>query len=308
VAIEINLDNVQETLVSGTNIKTVNSQSLLGSGDIVISGGGSVNFGLNGEIPFMNATNDDFDYTANFTLTSGILKNVGRMDLANASRSLYVGTQAGDSEDSQSGYRDNIGLGYRALRYNTSGRNNIAIGWYSLDNISLGSDNNVAVGNQTLSSLGNYSDDNTALGGYALANLDSGYDNVAIGRDAGAKRAVGFDLESCSGGTFIGYDTRALNNASLRETVIGFEARGNGNYSVTIGASNNLNNYFRGALNVKGSGSTSATTTMLLENSSGTDLFKVLNDGKINMGVLPTSSSGLSSGDIWNDGGTLKIV
>lgn len=30
----------QETLVSGTNIKTINSQSLLGSGDIVISGGG----------------------------------------------------------------------------------------------------------------------------------------------------------------------------------------------------------------------------------------------------------------------------
>jgi len=30
---------VQETLVSGTNIKTINSQSLLGSGDITISGG-----------------------------------------------------------------------------------------------------------------------------------------------------------------------------------------------------------------------------------------------------------------------------
>lgn len=31
----------QDALVSGTNIKTINSQSLLGSGDIVISGGGS---------------------------------------------------------------------------------------------------------------------------------------------------------------------------------------------------------------------------------------------------------------------------
>lgn len=31
----------QETLVSGTNIKTVNGNSLLGSGDITISGGGS---------------------------------------------------------------------------------------------------------------------------------------------------------------------------------------------------------------------------------------------------------------------------
>lgn len=42
---EINLltgkTSVQETLVSGTTIKTINSQSLLGAGDIVISGGGA---------------------------------------------------------------------------------------------------------------------------------------------------------------------------------------------------------------------------------------------------------------------------
>ena len=33
--ITVNLTNVQETLVSGTNIKTVNGTSLLGSGNIV---------------------------------------------------------------------------------------------------------------------------------------------------------------------------------------------------------------------------------------------------------------------------------
>lgn len=33
---------VQETLVSGTNIKTINNQSILGSGDITISGGGGI--------------------------------------------------------------------------------------------------------------------------------------------------------------------------------------------------------------------------------------------------------------------------
>lgn len=34
--------NLQATLVSGTNIKTINSNSLLGSGDLVIAGGGGV--------------------------------------------------------------------------------------------------------------------------------------------------------------------------------------------------------------------------------------------------------------------------
>lgn len=34
------LTNKQDTLVSGTNIKTLNGQSILGSGDLPISGGG----------------------------------------------------------------------------------------------------------------------------------------------------------------------------------------------------------------------------------------------------------------------------
>jgi hypothetical protein len=41
-ATQLALDEKQATLVSATNIKTVNSQSLLGSGDIVITGGGDM--------------------------------------------------------------------------------------------------------------------------------------------------------------------------------------------------------------------------------------------------------------------------
>ena len=36
------LGTKQETLISGTNIRTVNGQSLLGSSDLVISGGSTV--------------------------------------------------------------------------------------------------------------------------------------------------------------------------------------------------------------------------------------------------------------------------
>ena len=39
-----------------------------------------------------------------------------------------------------------------------------------------------------------------------------------------------------------------------------------------------------------------------------TNYFTVFDTGKINMSNLPTSSAGLSSGDIYNDSGTLKIV
>ena len=39
--IQSELDNKQDTLVSGTNIKTLNGQSILGSGDLAIGGGES---------------------------------------------------------------------------------------------------------------------------------------------------------------------------------------------------------------------------------------------------------------------------
>jgi hypothetical protein len=49
---------VQATLVSGTNIKTINSQSLLGSGDIVISSGGVTTLdGLSGAITLVEGAN-----------------------------------------------------------------------------------------------------------------------------------------------------------------------------------------------------------------------------------------------------------
>ena len=67
-----------------------------------------------------------------------------------------------------------------------------------------------------------------------------------------------------------------------------------------------------GGLNFTGAGSVNDLTiynkngNVVLENPTGTTTAKF--GGKINAASLPTSASGLSAGDIWNDGGTLKIV
>ena len=53
-AIQTQLNAKQATLVSGTNIKTINSTSLLGSGDITISGGSPS--GVSGAIQFTNGS------------------------------------------------------------------------------------------------------------------------------------------------------------------------------------------------------------------------------------------------------------
>lgn len=58
------VSNKQDKLVSGTNIKTINGNSLLGSGDIVISGGGGGGYDdteIKGQISDLEATIGDIN-------------------------------------------------------------------------------------------------------------------------------------------------------------------------------------------------------------------------------------------------------
>jgi len=69
----------QDTLVSGTNIKTINSTSLLGSGDIVISGSGAVD-SVNSQTGVVVLDADDISDTSTtkkFTTASDISKLAG---------------------------------------------------------------------------------------------------------------------------------------------------------------------------------------------------------------------------------------
>jgi len=56
---------------------------------------------------------------------------------------------------------------------------------------------------------------------------------------------------------------------------------------------------------------TTGRAELLIHSADGTstEAFKFdAKTGKVNFSSLPTSSSGLSSGDLWNDSGTVKIV
>jgi hypothetical protein len=58
--------SVQPTLVSGTNIKTINDESILGSGNITISGGGGITDGDKGDITVS-------DSGATWTIDNGVV-------------------------------------------------------------------------------------------------------------------------------------------------------------------------------------------------------------------------------------------
>ncbi len=65
----------------------------------------------------------------------------------------------------------------------------------------------------------------------------------------------------------------------------------------------------QGVTVIKGTGTTTGTTLALYDDDTTPNKNAEFKDnGNISFYNLPTSSSGLSSGDIYNDGGTLKIV
>lgn len=77
---------VQETLVSGTNIKTINNNSLLGSGDITISGGTDTKV-------TQTETTDNGDYEV---LLSGTPDDTTRTEEANKSAYLLLNPSTGE--------------------------------------------------------------------------------------------------------------------------------------------------------------------------------------------------------------------
>lgn len=102
--LQASLDSKQATLVSGTNIKTINGTSLLGSGDIPVSGGGAVD-SVNGQTGVVTLDADDIDdvgTTHRFTSAADITKlagiapsatqNAPDADLRN--RTTHTGSQA----------------------------------------------------------------------------------------------------------------------------------------------------------------------------------------------------------------------
>ena len=150
-----------------------------------------------------------------------------------SSYTIYIGDGAGANSTGI----NNIGIGYNSLNTLTGGAQNLAIGrgaLYSLD----GKSSNIAIGYQALiSNVGNY---NTAIGVNSM--LNSGNDsnsNIAVGTDAGRGRngnthvgdsnvflgySTGSDLvNDASRNIFIGADTGDLTTEGDDNILIGYD-------------------------------------------------------------------------------------
>jgi hypothetical protein len=141
----------------------------------------------------------------------------------------------------------NTANGVSALQNNTTGGSNTASGVSALQNNTTGV-NNTASGVSALSS-NTTGANNTASGLYALQNNTTGGSNTASGVSAGKFISNGVtSLTVASNSTFLGASTKALSNNSTNETVVGYNAIGDGNNTVSIGNTSVVSSRLRGRL------------------------------------------------------------
>lgn len=245
------------------------------------------------------------------------------------------------------GTNGGIALGVNALAGITTGSLNTAIGSGSLGGSSTAI-RNFAGGHNCLGNLnGALQNHNVAAGFSSGISLNSGQQNVFMGSGSATNINVGSGnvmLGYNTGGTILGtyHSSVAIGNNALidssNQIVIGSTSSyigeaylGSGIERTTIvptsldmritnitdGETDTAPNFdwvWNGSQGtgtgvgsdhvwkVAPAGSTGTTRNSLVE------VLRLKGDGNINMPNLPTSSAGLSAGDLWNDSGVLSIV
>jgi len=134
----------------------------------------------------------------------------------------------------------NVSIGFSSLKGSpdldlNTGANNTAIGFNSMILNNQGS-NNTSIGKDSL--LKNTSgSNNVSIGVNTMEYNTTGEKNVAIGNYAGTFAASGDNLTVAGQSVFVGYNTRPEAENQTNQIVIGYNARGAGSNTVTLGNS-----------------------------------------------------------------------
>lgn len=181
----------QSTLVSGTNIRTINGTTLLGSGDIAIAGGslpnGTLRTAGSGVLTSsLQQISDNTNVISPLRLSTVTVTSTGTTNSANTNNTAFgVGANASNLTGSR-----NTAFGFVANNLMTNGTYNTAIGNGALA-ATTGSNKNTAIGTQVLSGANVVGDYNTGLGAEAGLDFETGAKNIFIGYQAGRYLVTG---------------------------------------------------------------------------------------------------------------------
>ena len=227
--------------VSGTDFKTINSTSILGSGNISVT---SAPGGATTQVQYNNA--GAFAGSANFTF------NGTTVTMANDAsvNGLTVGRGAG-------AVATNTAMGASALAANTTGNQDTAFGNGALSLNTTGIDN-AAFGDRALNvnTSGSY---NTGVGYKALFTNDTNSQSTAVGAFAGSASVA-------DGQTFVGFSAGRFTTTGANNTALGASAL----YSNTTASYNTAVGYQSGYSQTTAGNNTSFGATSLFSTTTGT--------------------------------------
>lgn len=197
----------------------------------------------------------------------------------------------------------NIALGYQALFSNLADKNTV-VGGQAMYTNTTGTFNTV-VGQEALRAniAGSF---NSIVGCFAILNAEASY-VTALGRDAGRYSSVA-DLLGASESIFIGYNSRALNTTSTNEIVIGANAIGAGNDTITIGNTTVSSTRLRGAVQGGSFVKDGGTSSQFLKADGSIDSSTYVS-GSGTVGYIPkfSAASGITN-SVLQDSGTGTIT
>jgi hypothetical protein len=315
--------------VSGDNYVLFVTMTLRTAGSISISFGGVTYSSITGDIPnvgFTASSTASLVITPTSDFNGKIVVSIKPL-----TEVVPITTWQNSSGSAVSELRSNtygVGLGINALWNSTGGTTNVAIGNYSMQGNLTGLANtavghgslqtsggfkNVAIGRFALGAnlSGEYS---TAVGADALGNNRNGTGNTAIGQNAlnantsGSQNIAlgtyaGSQYSNSNSNIIIGYNAQAGANDTTNQIIMGLTTQGLGSNKTVIGNNSTTQTYLAGNLTlgtttdagaklyVKGSGTTSATTTFLVQNSAGTTGFQVADNSLIGIGNTPDTAT-----------------
>lgn len=298
------LDSKQATLVSGTSIKTINGNSLLGSGDITISSGGSTD-----PLEF-NATdrtvwnNGKGDIISNTSFGDSALRS---NTTGNNNTAFGVSTLSSNTTGNW-----NTAFGINTLRLNNTGVMNTGFGWSNLENCTTGSLNtavgmnslrnlttglqNTALGQGSLQS-NTIGRSNVGIGSNALQPNTTGSYNIAIGELSGADY-LGGNFNNINSSIYIGRYSSPYSNGVSNEVVIGNDTKGAGSNTATLGNTSITKTILRGE--VQGGS---------FKKLGGTSSQYLMADGSVSTGASgePVITTGTTS-QYWRGDKTWQIL
>lgn len=210
-------------------------------------------------------------------LDDGILRRKGSTLLHNYSgnatdaanvwyHNVFLGEFAGnrtvgDGETALGVGMMNVGLGSYALNGLTTGQQNNMIGTEAGALLTTGQSND-GIGAGIFYFLRTGSD-NTGMGKNVYQNMTLGSRNIGIGRNAGYYADGSNKLtDGGVGNILIGYEAAHSKQDPTKEIAIGYEARGQGDNTTTIGGADNTDVFLTGNAKVSGGGTYDHSVTI----------------------------------------------